>query len=99
MSALVSVAPALASVAPVTSPGALSISQQATGTETVGQVETFTITVTNTTAAAASNVVLGDPRPVGAPLTAPLPTPNSGAKGDSGAQQACPDGQCVPEKH
>jgi large repetitive protein len=88
MSALVSVAPALASVAPVTSPGALSISQQATGTETVGQVETFTITVTNTTAAAATNVFLGDTLPVGARLTGPLPNPNFCAKGGSGGQQA-----------
>ena len=88
MSALVSVAPALADVAPVSSPGPLTITQQATGTETVGQVETFTISVTNTTTAAATNVFLGDALPVGARLTGPLPNPNFCAKGGSGGVQA-----------
>ena len=88
MSALVSVAPALADVAPVASPGPLTISQQATGTETIGQVETFTITVTNTTSASATNVFLGDTLPAGARLTGPLPNPNVCAKGGSGGSQA-----------
>ena len=88
MSALVSVAPAMANVAPLTSAGPLTISQMATGTETVNQVETFTITVTNTTSAAATNVFLGDTLPSGARLTGTLPNPNLCAKGGSGGTQA-----------
>jgi large repetitive protein len=88
MAALTSAAPVLADVAPVSSPGPLTISQSATGTETINQVETFTITVTNTTTAVANNVFLGDTLPAGARLTGTLPNPNMCAKTGSGGSQA-----------
>jgi large repetitive protein len=88
MAALTGAAPALADVAPVSSAGPLAISQSATGTETIGQVETFTITVTNTTAGVANNVFLGDTLPAGARLTGALPNPNLCARTGSGGLQA-----------
>lgn len=88
MATLATASPSLADAAPVSSPGPLTITQTATGTETIGQVETFTITVTNTTAGVANDVFLGDALPLGARLTGPLPNPNFCAKGGSGGTPA-----------
>lgn len=98
MTTLLTASPALADVAPASSPGPLAITQTATGTETIGQIETFTITVTNTTTGVASDVFLGDALPIGARLTGPLPNPNFCAKGGFGgtAAFACLVGTLAP---
>lgn len=87
MAGLASAAPALADSS-ASSPGPLAISQLATGPATVGQPETFTITVTNTTASPATDVFLGDALPPGARLVGTLPNPNVCAKGGAGGVQA-----------
>jgi uncharacterized repeat protein (TIGR01451 family) len=78
----------MAATSSASSAGPLSVSQVATGPATVGQAETFTITVTNTTSGQAFDVFLGDQLPAGARLTGPLPNPNLCAKGGSGGTQA-----------
>ena len=90
----------MAATSSASSSGPLTISQSASGPAIIGQAETFTITVTNTTTSAATNVFLGDLLPAGARVTGTITgtSPNLCAKGGAGGQQgfACLVGTLPP---
>jgi uncharacterized repeat protein (TIGR01451 family) len=84
--AVASTTPALADSA--TSPGPLTVSQTTNGPAITGVPLTYTITVTNTTSAPATDVFLGDQLPIGARLVGALPNPNLCAKGGAAGSPA-----------
>lgn len=71
-----------------TSPGPLTVSQTTNGPAIVGVPLTYTISVTNTTSAPATDVFLGDQLPMGAKLVGALPNPNLCAKGGAAGSPA-----------